>query len=76
MNEIIFKRNELLARKIIKGLISRNMSGYYAENREAALKQALELGPGVRGQAGSLPAAPPGGNRGRVGFHRHGDRRP
>ena len=45
MNEIIFKRNELLARKIIKGLISRNMSGYYAESREAALKQALELIP-------------------------------
>ena len=45
MNEIIFKRNELLARKVIKGLDSRNMSGYYAESREAALKQALELIP-------------------------------
>lgn len=45
MNEIIIRRNELLAQKVIKGLQSRNMSGYYAESREAALKQALELIP-------------------------------
>ena len=45
MNENIFKRNELLAQKVIKGLESRNMSGYYAESREAALKQALALIP-------------------------------
>ena len=39
------KRNGMLAQKVIKGLESRNMTGYYAEDREAALKQALELIP-------------------------------
>ncbi len=43
MNENIVKRNGLLAKKVIKGLESRNMSGYYAETREDALKKALEL---------------------------------
>ena len=45
MNDIIFRRNELLVQTVIKGLNSRNMTGYYAENREAALKQALSLIP-------------------------------
>ena len=45
MNENIFRRNELLAQTVIKGLNSRNMAGYYAESREAALKQALALIP-------------------------------
>ena len=45
MSEIISKRNALLAETVIKGLKSRNMSGYYAENREEALKIALELIP-------------------------------
>ena len=45
MNENIVKRNNLLAAKIIKGLESRNMSGYYAESKEEALKKALELIP-------------------------------
>jgi len=45
MNENIFKRNELLAEKVIKGLESRNMTGYYAANKEEALKKALELIP-------------------------------
>ena len=45
MNENIFKRNALLAQKVIKGLESRNMTGYYAESREAALRQALALIP-------------------------------
>ena len=45
MNGNVFKRNELLAQKVIKGLNSRNMTGYYAENREAALKLALSLIP-------------------------------
>ena len=50
MNEETIKgyetgRNELLAQKVIKGLASRNMTGYYAADREAALKQALELIP-------------------------------
>ncbi len=41
----IQKRNELLARTVIKGLASRNMTGYYAENKEAALSLALSLIP-------------------------------
>ena len=45
MNENIIKRNALLAQKVISGLNSRNMTGYYAENREDALKQALALIP-------------------------------
>ena len=45
MNENIFKRNALLAQKVIKGLESRNMTGYYAESKEEALKKALELIP-------------------------------
>ena len=45
MNEFVFKRNELLAQKTIKGLESRNMSGYYAANKEEALGQALNLIP-------------------------------
>jgi len=45
MNENIFKRNELLAQKVIKGLNSRNMTGYYAASKEEALAQALSLIP-------------------------------
>ena len=45
MNENITKRNALLAQKVIKGLESRNMHGYYAANRKEALKQALALIP-------------------------------
>ena len=45
MNEFEFHRNELLAQKVIQGLESRNMSGYYAANREAALQTALSLIP-------------------------------
>lgn len=45
MNENIIKRYELLASKVIKGLESRNMSGYYAADKEAALKKALEIIP-------------------------------
>ena len=43
MNENIFKRNALLAQKVIKGLESRNMAGYYAEDSDAALRLALSL---------------------------------
>lgn len=43
MEENRMKRNECLAQTVIKGLQSRNMSGYYAEDKETALKQALEL---------------------------------
>ena len=45
MNGNIFKRNELLAQKVIKGLNSRNMDGYYAATREEALAIALSLIP-------------------------------
>ena len=45
MNANMVKRNALLAQKVIKGLQSRNMSGYYAESREEALRLALELIP-------------------------------
>lgn len=45
MNENVVKRNELLAQKVIKGLQSRNMTGYYAADRGAALRQALALIP-------------------------------
>ncbi len=45
MNENKAVRNRLLAEKIIKGLESRNMEGFYAETREEALKKALELIP-------------------------------
>ncbi len=45
MNENIVKRNDLLSQKVIKGLESRNMSGYYAHDKKEALKLALELIP-------------------------------
>ena len=45
MNENIFTRNEKLAQKVIKGLGSRNMTGYYASSAEEAKKIALGLIP-------------------------------
>lgn len=45
MNQNVFKRNELLAQTVVKGLQSRNMSGYYAATREEALALALSLIP-------------------------------
>lgn len=45
MNENLKKRNEILADTVIKGLKSRNMTGYYAKDKEEALKIALELIP-------------------------------
>ena len=45
MDKNIYKRNELLAQTVIKGLKSRNMNGYYAADREEALKIALSLIP-------------------------------
>ena len=45
MNENLKKRNALLAQKTIKGLVSRNMTGYYAKDREEALQIALSLIP-------------------------------
>lgn len=45
MNENITKRNEKLAQKVIKGLESRNMCGYYAATKEEAKELALKLIP-------------------------------
>ncbi len=45
MDANIVKRNELLAARVIKGLESRNMCGYYAASKEEALKIALDLIP-------------------------------
>ncbi len=45
MDENITKRNQLLARKVIKGLKSRNMTGYYAASRDEARALALSLIP-------------------------------
>ncbi len=45
MDQNIIKRNELLAQKLIKGLESRNMKGYYAADRAEALALALSLIP-------------------------------
>ena len=43
MNENMRKRNEVLAQTVIKGLELRNMSGYFAADKEEAVKQALQL---------------------------------
>jgi len=45
MNENIIKRNELLAKKVMKGLESRNMTAYYAASKEEACALALEIIP-------------------------------
>ena len=45
MNEFVLKRNALLAEKVIKGLGSRNMTGWYAADRASAVKLALDLIP-------------------------------
>ena len=45
MNENRIKRNNMLAQKIISGLASRNMTGYYVNSKEEALAKALELIP-------------------------------
>ena len=45
MDKNMRKRNELLAQTVIKGLKSRNMSGYYAADKEEAVKLAMELIP-------------------------------
>ena len=59
MDENILKRNELLAQKVIKGINSRNMTGYYAADREEALKIALSLIPegSTIAMGGSVSAA-------------------
>ena len=46
MDPNIIKRNELLSAKVIEGLKSRNMTGYYAKDGDEALRIALDLIPG------------------------------
>lgn len=43
MNENVTKKNDILGQNIVKGLEKRNMVGYYAENREEAIRIALDL---------------------------------
>ena len=43
MNENITKRNNKLAEKVLEGLKSRNMTGYYAKDAKEACKMALEI---------------------------------
>ena len=45
MDPNIVKRNDLLAQKVIRGLESRNMTGYYVQTKEDAMKLALTLIP-------------------------------
>ena len=45
MDQNLQRRNELLAETVIKGLKSRNMTGYYAATKEEALKQVMDLIP-------------------------------
>ena len=84
MNKFAEKRNELLAKKTIKGLESRNMSGYYAQDREEALKIALSLipegstatmGGGVSVHEIGLPAALESGNYNFIDRDKFEDRR-
>lgn len=49
MNKMVSERNRKLAEKVIRGLESRNMEGYYAETKEEALKIALALIPAGSG---------------------------
>lgn len=57
--DVVKTRNELLAQTIIKGINSRNMTGYYARSKEEACKLALELIPegSVIGMGGSATVA-------------------
>ena len=43
--EIIKKRNRLLGEQVIKNLKSRNIDAYFAQDKEEALKKALEIIP-------------------------------
>lgn len=45
MDKNRYHRNELLAQTVIKGPESRNMTGYYAADKNEALQKALELIP-------------------------------
>ena len=54
MDPNITKRNELLAQKVIKGLKSRNMTGWYAPDRAAALCLAPHGASGLKSRTGQL----------------------
>ncbi len=43
--KIIKKRNRLLGEQVIKNLKSRNIDAYFAQDKEEALKKALEIIP-------------------------------
>ena len=43
MDKNMHKRNELLAQTVIKGLESRNMTGYYAADKQEACEKALQI---------------------------------
>ena len=45
MNEMIFKRNKLLAQNLIKELNNRNIEAFYAKDKKEALNKILELIP-------------------------------
>ncbi len=45
MGDYVFNKNELLAKTVINGLKSRNMTGYYAKDKKEALDIALKLIP-------------------------------
>lgn len=45
MDQNLYQRNELLAQTVIKGLSSRNMTGFYARDKEEAKRIALSLIP-------------------------------
>ena len=73
MDPNIEKRNELLAQKVIKGLQSRNMTGYYAKDREEAKRIALSLIP--EGSAVTMGGAMSAHEIGLVEAVRNGDYR-
>lgn len=58
-----YQRNELLAPKVIEGLKSRNIEGFYAANKEEALAKLLELIPeeSVVGWGGTMSVEAIGG---------------
>ena len=73
MNQNIVKRNELLAQKVVKGLESRNMKGYYAATKEEALAIALSLIP--KGSSVSMGGAMSAHEIGLVAAVKNGDYR-
>ena len=73
MDPNIEKRNALLAEKVIKGLSARNMTGYYAKDREEAARIALTLIP--EGSSVSMGGALSAHEIGLVGAIKNGNYR-